>query len=104
MSALEPPAPGLLAILVMAAVTFLMRASGFWLMGHVTLTPRVRRMLEALPGSIVAATVLPIIAKIGPVAIVAIAAALAIMIVRRNELLAVAGGVLVAALARSMGT
>ena len=50
----------LAAILTMAAATYAMRAGGFWLMGHVPLTARVRRMLEALPGSVVVATVLPL--------------------------------------------
>jgi uncharacterized membrane protein len=101
MSALEPLA--LLAIVVMAATTVLMRTVGFWLMGRVPLTPRVRRMLEALPGSIVAAIVVPIVAKIGPTALLAVVAAAAVMILRRNELLAVAAGVGVAVLARSAG-
>lgn len=102
MSALELLVPVLLAILVMGAAAFLMRAGGFWLMGRVPLTPRVLRMLEALPGSIVAAIILPIAARGGAVAVLAIATAAALMILRRNEFLAVAGGVLVAALARSM--
>ena len=92
----------LVAIVAMAAATLLMRALGFWLMGYVPLTARVRRMLEALPGSIVVAAVLPIAAKSGPVVMIAIAAALAAMIARRNELLAMAAGVAVAALARSI--
>ena len=33
------------AILAMAAATYLMRVGGFWLMGHVPLTARMRRML-----------------------------------------------------------
>jgi uncharacterized membrane protein len=103
MSAPEPLALGLLAILVMAAANYLMRAAGFWVMAHVPLTARVRRMLEALPGSIVAATVLPIVAKSGPAAILAVAAAAAVMIVLRHEFLAVAAGVLAAALLRSSG-
>jgi uncharacterized membrane protein len=101
MSVLEPLA--LLAIVVMAATTVLMRSCGFWLMGRVPLTARVRRMLEALPGSIVAAIVVPIVAKIGPTALLAVVAAAAVMIFRRNELLAVAAGVGVAVLARSVG-
>ena len=101
MSAPEPLI--LLAIAVMAATTVLIRAGGFWLMGRVPLTPRVRRMLEALPGSIVAAIVVPIVAKIGPTALLAVAAAAAVMVFRRNELLAVAVGVAVAVLARSAG-
>jgi uncharacterized membrane protein len=100
MSTLEPAGLALLALLLMAAATFLTRASGFWMMAHVPLTPRVRRMLEALPGSIVAAIVLPIIARAGPPAMLGIAAAVAIMVLRRNEFLAVAAGVSVAALVR----
>ena len=101
MSALEPLV--IAALLVMAGATLLMRAGGFWVMGRVPLTPRVRRMLEALPGSIVAAIVLPVVAKIGPAAALAVAAAAAVMVLRRNEFLAVAAGVVVAILARSAG-
>lgn len=91
------------AILAMAAATYLMRAGGFWLMAHVPLTPRVRRMLEALPGSIVAATVVPLVARAGTAALIAIVAASAVMILRRNEFLAVAVGVGLAALLRAGG-
>jgi len=80
-----------------------MRAGGFWLMGRVPLTPRVRRMLEALPGSIVAAIVLPIVARIGLVAALAVVAAALVMTWRRNELVAVAAGILVAIAARAAG-
>ncbi len=93
----------LVAIVVMAITTVLMRAGGFWLMGRVPLTLRVRRMLEALPGSIVAAIVVPIVAKIGPAALLAVVAAAAVMVFRRNELLAVAVGVGAAVLARAAG-
>lgn len=101
MSALEPLV--IVALLVMAGATLLMRAGGFWVMGRVPLTPRVRRILEALPGSIVAAIVLPVVVKIGPAAALAVTAAAAVMILRRNELLAVAAGVAVAILARGAG-
>jgi uncharacterized membrane protein len=95
--------PKLLGLLVMAAMTWLIRAGGFWMMARVPLTPRVRRMLDALPGSIVAATVLPIVSKSGSAAVIAIAAAVLIMRLHRNALLAVACGMAVAALARSVG-
>jgi uncharacterized membrane protein len=94
---------GALAIVAMAAAAFFMRAGGFWLMGRVPVTPRVRRMLEALPGSVLAAVVLPVIAKIGPVAAIAAAAGAAVMVLRRNELVAVVAGVLVAVAARAAG-
>jgi uncharacterized membrane protein len=93
----------LAAIFVMAAVSHLIRISGFWLMARVPLTPRIRRMLDALPGSVVAATVVPIVVKSGPAAALGIAAVLAIMALRRNEFLAVFVGVGVVALARAAG-
>ena len=91
----------LAAILAMAAVTYAMRAGGFWLMAHVPLTARVRRLLEALPGPVVVATVLPIAVREGVPALLAIVAACALMVVRRNDLLAVIAGMAVAALARA---
>jgi uncharacterized membrane protein len=91
----------LAAILAMAAVTYPMRAGGFWLMAHVPLTARVRRVLEALPGAVVVATVLPILVREGLPAVLAIAAAGAAMIVRRNDFLAVIVGMAAAALARA---
>ena len=94
--------PGTLAaILAMAAVTYPMRAGGFWLMAHVALTSRLRRILEALPGAVVVATVLPILAREGLPAVLAIAAAGAAMMIRRNDFLAVIAGMTVAALARA---
>ncbi len=103
MSASEADVGAVAAIAAMAGATYLTRISGFWLMGHVPLTIRLRRMLEALPGAVVAATVLPIIAKAGVPAGIAVAAALATMILRRNEFLAVAIGIAAAAGARAAG-
>ena len=91
------------AILLMAAVTYPMRVGGYWLMGHVPLTPRLQRMLEALPGTVVVATIVPILAGEGRPAALAIAAAGAVMLVRRNDLLAVLAGMAVAAAARAAG-
>ena len=89
--------------LVLAAVTFLTRVGGFLLMARVRLTSRIRRILEAMPGSIVAAVVVPTVAMSGGAAIVALAAAIAIMIVCRSEMLAIAVAIAVAALARATG-
>jgi uncharacterized membrane protein len=91
------------AILAMAVATYAMRAGGFWLMARVPVTPRLRRMLEALPGSVVVAAVLPLIAREGLVAALAIAAAAAVMLVTRKDLLAVLAGMAVAAGARAVG-
>ena len=93
----------LAAILVMALVTDAIRCGGFWLMGYVRLTPRIGRMLEALPGSVVVATVVPIALKSGGAAMVGIAAVMALMLLWRNEFVAVFGAVAVVALLRAAG-
>ena len=93
----------LVAILAMALAAAVTRVAGFWLMGHVQVTPRVRRMLETLPGAIVVATVAPLAIKGGLPGLAGIAVAFAAMILRRNEFLAVALGLTTIALARNFG-
>lgn len=93
----------LIAIAAMTAATYPMRIAGFWLMGHVPLTPRVRRILEALPGTVIVATVLPILMREGIPAALAIAAALAVTFVRRNDFVAMMVGIATAAAARAAG-
>jgi uncharacterized membrane protein len=99
----EADAVTLAAIAVMAVATYLMRAGGFWLMGHLPLTPRLQRMLEAMPGTVIVATIVPILAREGLTAALSVAAAGAVMLVRRNDLLAVMAGMAVAAAARAYG-
>jgi uncharacterized membrane protein len=91
------------AVAAMALVTAFTRFAGFWMMGWVTLTPRVLRMLEALPGSVVAALIVPVVAKEGLPAGVAMVAVAVLMIWRRHEFLALAAGVVVAAGIRALG-
>jgi uncharacterized membrane protein len=93
----------LAALTVMAISTYAMRAGGFWLMTHVPPSARLRRMLEALPGSVIVATVLPIVLRDGLTAVLAIAAAGAVMLIRRSDLLAVVTGMAVAAAVRAGG-
>ena len=52
---LGPDAGAWLTIAVMAAVTVGIRCGGFWLMGYVPLTRRVRSILNALPGAVIMA-------------------------------------------------
>ena len=93
----------LIGILAMAGATFLTRISGYWLMGHIPLTRRVRRTLEVLPGAIMAATIVPIVAKVGPAAFIAVVVALASMIVKRNEFIAAGLALAAVSLARAYG-
>lgn len=101
------PDPGawgpILAILAMAVATYLCRISGVVLMGFIPLTPHVRRGLAALPGSIIAATVLPLIERLGLAAAVALLAAVGSMVLRRSELLALLVGMGVIAGLRALG-
>lgn len=93
----------MIAFAVMTAVTVASRLGGYWLMGYVAITPRVRRMLDALPGSIIVAAALPVAVNGGPVVVFAILAAMAVTIIRRNDFIAVITGMVVAALARAIG-
>jgi uncharacterized membrane protein len=91
------------AIAAMTAATYSCRALGVWLIRHVPLTLRVRRALAALPGSIVVATVLPLTVKAGLPAVLAIAATIGVMLLRRNELMALAAGLAAVSAARAFG-
>jgi uncharacterized membrane protein len=91
------------AIAAMALVTAFARFAGYWTMGRVTLTPRVKRMLEALPGSVVAALIMPVVVKEGASAAVAMAAVAFLMIWRRNEFFALACGIALIVAFRAMG-
>lgn len=90
-----------LAIVGMAVATYSMRAGGYWLMGYVTLTPRIRRMLEASPGAVIVATVLPIVVREGLPAAAAITAGGIVMFALRRDYLAVAAGMMVSAILRA---
>lgn len=91
----------ILAILAMMAATYLTRAGGFWLMGHVRLTPRVRKMLEASPGAVIVAMILPLVARDGVPAAAAVVTGGVVMYFLQRDYLAVFAGMAVAAAARA---
>jgi uncharacterized membrane protein len=93
----------MLAIAVMTAVTVSLRLGGYFLMSYVTVTPRVRRMLDALPGSVIAAAVLPVALQGGVVAITAVVLAMLAMYLSRSDIVAIVVGVGAAALLRAAG-
>lgn len=101
------PDPGawgaVLAIGAMAVATYLCRLAGVVLMSFVPLTPHVRRGLAALPGSIVVATVLPLIERLGLAAAVALLTAVGAMFVTRSELVALLTGMAMISAARLLG-
>jgi len=89
-----------IAIAAMAVVTYAIRAGGFWLMGYVPLTPRVRAILNALPGAVIVSTIAPLAVRGGTAAVLAIGASLLVMALTRKDILAVVCGIVVAATAR----
>ena len=91
-----------LAISAMVVLTVLAKVMGFWALGHVSLTPRVRRGLEALPGGVILATVVPITLESGADGLVAITVAAAVMFLTRKDWLAVGAGLGVLALLRAL--
>ena len=91
------------AIVAMALATYATRVAGYLLMGHVPMTVRMRRMLETLPGAIVVATIVPLVARAGAPGLIGIGVTFASMLLRRNEFLAVALGLTAVALSRMAG-
>jgi uncharacterized membrane protein len=97
------PAVYIAVLAAMTCAVYVMRAGGYWLIGRIAIGPRLRRMLDALPGAVIAATVAPILMKGGVSTSLAVIAAVAAMIVARNDFAAVVAGVAVAALVRAAG-
>ncbi|SFU99647.1 Uncharacterized membrane protein [Methylobacterium sp. 174MFSha1.1] len=100
---LASPAGPWIAILALALVTYLCRASGVVLMSRVRLTPRVERGLRALPGSIVVATALPTGLSAGLPGLLGLITAAGVMALTRFELAAVLAGLGVVAAGRALG-
>ncbi len=100
---LAGPAGPWIAILALALVTYLCRASGVVLMSRVRLTPRVERGLRALPGSIVVATAVPTGLSAGLRGLLGLVTAAGVMALTRFELAAVLAGMGVVALGRLAG-
>lgn len=90
------------AIICMAVVTAMLRFSGYWVMGNVKFTPRVQRMMEALPGCVVAALVVPIVVNEGMTAVIPVVAVALLMAWWRKEFAALAVGVAVAMSMRAL--
>lgn len=91
------------AVMGMVAVTYALRAGGYWVMGRLPITPRVRRGLESLPGAIIVSTILPIVLKGGLAVALCLVVAVAAQIKLRKEYVAVFCAVGAAAAFRAAG-
>lgn len=91
-----------LAIFAMMVTTIFAKTMGFWILGRVPLTARVRRGLEALPGGVILATIVPITLESGPPGLAGIAVATAVMVVTRKDWLAVVAGLAAVAAIRAV--
>lgn len=92
----------LAAIAAMAAAAFICRAGGYFLMRYVRITPRVEVALRMLPAAIVAAMLAVAAVNGGPPEWAGIVAALAAMVVVRNDFAAIVAGIVTVAGLRAM--
>ena len=83
----------LVAILLMAIVTYACRAGGYWMMGRVTISPRVEAGLQYLPGAVLISLVAPAMAEEGIPGVMAVIATAIAMRTTSNLLVALLAGV-----------
>ncbi|MFG1296850.1 MULTISPECIES: AzlD family protein [Xanthobacter] len=91
----------LLAILVMALATVFNRTAGFFLMRLIPVTPRVRKVLDCLPGSVLVALLAPGAVHGDKGMIAGLAAAVITAKLVRNDIIPVAAAMAVAAATRA---
>jgi uncharacterized membrane protein len=92
----------LVVILLMGIVTYSLRAGGYWLMGRVTISPRMEAALGYLPGAVITALVVPSALEAGFPGIVGVGAIALVMWRRPNLLLALIAGMGTVVLLRSV--
>nr|WP_281063205.1 AzlD domain-containing protein [Ancylobacter gelatini] len=90
-----------MVIFAMALVTYGTRAGGIWLVGFMPMSPRLEAFLRYLAGSVLVALVVPATVRGGAAAFVAVGVTLLAMVVVRRGLVAMALGILAAALYRA---
>jgi len=90
----------LLVVAVMAVITLATRWGGVYLMAFVPLGPRTRRFIQAMSGSVLVALLAPMAVDGDMGARLALLTTGVAMLVFKRPLLAIAAGILVAAMAR----
>ncbi len=82
-----------LAIVMIAAIVFSSRLAGYLLGSRVAEDGALRRLFDVLPGCAIAAVVAPVIFQAGPVELVALVAASALLWFSGSTGLALAAGI-----------
>jgi uncharacterized membrane protein len=85
-----------IAILGMGIATYATRAGGFWMMGYVTLSPKLERFLRQTAGGVLVAIVVAAVMKGDPAMWAGLATAIVIMIALRRSMTAILIGMAVA--------
>src|SRR5439155_21444413 len=83
----------LITILGMALVTYSTRAGGFWLMGLVTPSSRIKAWLKQIPGAVLVAIIAPTVIASSLAETLAALATLLVAIRTKNVVLAMLVGV-----------
>lgn len=83
----------LLAIALMALVTYACRAGGYWMMGRVRMSPRIEAGLTYLPGAVLISLVAPAMVREGIPGVCAVAVTAVLMRLSNNLLLSMVGGI-----------
>lgn len=86
-------ADALLTIVGMALVTYSTRAGGMWLMRFTSPSARTERVLQHIPGSVLAAIIAPAAVAHGAEGILAVGVTALVSLRSRNLLLAMVAGV-----------
>lgn len=90
----------MVAILGMAVVTYVTRAGGFWLMGHITITPRIERFLRHTASGVLIAIVTAAAMNGDTAMWIGLGAVLALMLLLRRPMTAILIGTALAAALR----
>lgn len=91
------------AICVMAIATTFNRTAGFLLMRLIPVTPRVRRVLDALPGAVLVALLAPGVVHGDKAMLLGLVAALIATKLTRSDFIAVVAAMATAAAVRGFG-
>ena len=94
------PQDSIITIILMGAVTYLVRASGYWLAGRIKLNQYLESWLKYLPGCIIISIVAPLTLQSDGKEWVGALVTIAIMLKFKNILLSMVAGIVVVVILR----